>query len=289
MSKSFCGQCGTEKAKNTPCKTCKENVCDNCKTPVDPANRFCAGCGVSYRAALKRKASAEAEQDEQDEEERRRERLAAQFTQDQLMAIKGRKYVQLKHFQEIQPWDELDEKVFAIEDNSRIVTKQAGHKQPSIETEDAFWSALFRLFMIETYLIPTTAQSNMEALSLFKSWKTHWKYTMNYIERVRHKRSGRITSLATIDHTVFFSEIALPTSSSTAQPPPEQGFTVAKACIQRHLCIAFNTGGCDEDDNHKLPSGKRVRHRCAKCFSNEHPITDCDKITFEELRFNPNH
>ena len=284
MAKSFCGQCGTEKAKKESCKACEENVCDDCKTPVDAANLFCVGCGMKYRA-LKRKASVEADQDEQAEEEGRRERLAAQFTQDQLQAIKYRKYVQIKHFQEIKPWDELDEKVFAIEDNSRIITKQAEHKQPNIETEDAFWSALFRFFMIETCLIPATAQSNMEALSLFKSWKTNWRYTMNYIENVRHKRSGRLTSLATIDHTVFFSEVALPTSSSTAQSPPEQGFMVTKACIQRHLCIAFNTGGCDEDDDHKLPSGKNVKHRCAKCLSSEHAVTECNKIAFEELKF----
>ena len=85
---------------------------------------------------------------------------------------------------------------------------------------------------------------------------------MNYIEKVRHKRSGRLTSLATIDHTVFFAEIALPTSASKAQPPPEQGFTVAKACIQKHLCIAFNTGVCNEDDDYKLPSGKSVAPMC---------------------------
>ena len=251
---------------------------------VEPANLFCEGCGDKY-PVLKRKASSEAEQED------RQERVAlAQFTQEQLNAIKSRKYVSLRHFQKKQPWDELDEKVFAIEDNSRIVTKQAEHKQPSIETEDDFWSALFQFFKVEAYLIPALAQSNLEALTLFRSWKTHWRYTMNYIEKLRHERSGQLTSLATIDSIIFFAECVIPTTTRAAQASTaqasEQSFTVSKICIQKQLCIAFNSGTCDEEDHHKLPSGKEVKHRCAKCLS-DHPVIDCDKITFEELRFNP--
>ena len=62
-------------------------------------------------------------------------------------------------------------------------------------------------------------------------------------------------------------------------------FTVVKACIQKHLCIAFNKGECDEETDHALsPMGKTVRHRCAKCLK-AHPIIECDKISFDELRF----
>ena len=202
MKRAFCGRCGGSKP-GKECDTCDQRTCESCSQKLGSELLFCEFCGTRGK---KQRSSEEAEE----EKERQEERALSQFTKEQKEKVKKREYVSLKHFQAIQPGDEVTEHIFTVEGNSRLVSKEAAHKQPSIETEEAFWAALLHFIKVESYLIPKLAQSNLEALSLFRSWRTPWRCTMNYIERVRHQRSGREDSLAILDTVVFFAECVVP-------------------------------------------------------------------------------